>query len=44
VLPRLRALAGALHDELSRRWPETVIAGYPALDPPGSARVAAPEW
>jgi hypothetical protein len=44
LLPRLHALAGALHDELLRRWPETVIAGYPALAPPGSPRVAAPEW
>ena len=44
VLPRLRALAGALHDELRARWPETVIAAYPALAGPGSARVEVPEW
>jgi Ser/Thr protein kinase RdoA (MazF antagonist) len=44
VLPRLRALAGALHDELRSRWPETVIAAYPALAGPGSARVEVPEW
>jgi len=44
VLPGLHALAGSLHDELSRRWPDTVIAGYPALARPGSARVGVPEW
>ena len=44
VLPRLRALAGALHDELRARWPETVIAAYPALAGPGSARVEVPQW
>jgi hypothetical protein len=44
VLPRLRDLAEALHDELSSRWPDTVTADYPALARPGSARVAAPQW
>jgi Ser/Thr protein kinase RdoA (MazF antagonist) len=44
VLPRLRALAGGLHDELCSRWPQTVIAGYPALAGPGSARVEVPQW
>jgi Ser/Thr protein kinase RdoA (MazF antagonist) len=44
VLPGLRALADALHDELYSRWPETVIADYPALAGPGSARVPVPEW
>ena len=44
VLPGLHALAGSLHDELSRRWPDTVTAGYPALARPGSARVGVPEW
>jgi Ser/Thr protein kinase RdoA (MazF antagonist) len=44
VLPRLRALADALHDELRSRWPETVTAAYPALAGPGSARVEVPEW
>ena len=42
VLPGLRALAGELHDRLSARWPETVIADYPALARPGSARVQVP--
>ena len=44
VLPGLHALTGSLHDELSRRWPDTVTAGYPALARPGSARVGVPEW
>jgi Ser/Thr protein kinase RdoA (MazF antagonist) len=44
VLPRLRALAGALREQLSSRWPDTVIAGYPALARPASARVEVPEW
>ena len=44
VLPGLHALASALQDELSRRWPETVIAEYPALARPGSARAEVPEW
>ena len=44
VLPGLYALAGQLHDEPLRRWPDTVTAGYPALARPGSARVGAPEW
>jgi Ser/Thr protein kinase RdoA (MazF antagonist) len=42
VLPGLRALAGELHERLSARWPETVIADYPALARPGSARVQVP--
>jgi len=44
ALPGLHALAGSLLDELSRRWPDTVIAGYPALARPGSARVGVPDW
>jgi Ser/Thr protein kinase RdoA (MazF antagonist) len=44
VLPRLHAVADALRDQLSRRWPQTVLAGYPALAGPGSATVQAPEW
>lgn len=42
VLPGLRGLAGELHQRLSARWPETVIADYPALAGPGSARVQVP--
>jgi Ser/Thr protein kinase RdoA (MazF antagonist) len=44
VLPRLRALAGALLDQLISRWPETAVPDYPALARPGSARVQVPEW
>lgn len=39
---RLRVLAGELHERLSARWPETVIADYPALAQPGAARVQVP--
>jgi Ser/Thr protein kinase RdoA (MazF antagonist) len=42
VLPGLRVLAGELHERLSARWPETVIADYPALAGPSSARVQVP--
>jgi Ser/Thr protein kinase RdoA (MazF antagonist) len=44
VLPRLRALAGTLLEELSSRWPQTAVPDYPALAGPGSARVEVPEW
>ena len=44
VLPRLRALAGALLEQLSSRWPQTAVPDYPALAGPGSARVEVPEW
>jgi hypothetical protein len=44
ALPRLRALAEALYDALRSRWPQTVIAAYPALAGPGSPRVEVPEW
>jgi Ser/Thr protein kinase RdoA (MazF antagonist) len=44
VLPGLRALAGELHDRLSARWPEAVIADYPALAQPGAARVQVPDF
>jgi Ser/Thr protein kinase RdoA (MazF antagonist) len=44
VLPVLRALAEALHEELGRRWPEAAVPDYPALAGPGSARVRVPEW
>jgi hypothetical protein len=36
VLPRLRALAEALHAELSERWPSAVAPSYPALARPGA--------
>jgi Phosphotransferase enzyme family len=44
VLPRLYALASALDEQLSRRWPRTVIPDYPALAQPGSAPVEVPDW
>jgi Ser/Thr protein kinase RdoA (MazF antagonist) len=44
VLPGLRALAGELHERLSARWPEAVIADYPALAQPGAARVQVPDF
>jgi Ser/Thr protein kinase RdoA (MazF antagonist) len=31
VLPRLSGLAGALHQRLSARWPDTVLPDYPAF-------------
>ena len=43
VLPGLRVLAGELHERLSARWPEAVIADYPALARPGAARVQVPD-
>jgi Ser/Thr protein kinase RdoA (MazF antagonist) len=44
VLPRLRSLAGAMHDRLGARWPGTVIPDYPALAGPGSAPLRVPGW
>jgi aminoglycoside phosphotransferase (APT) family kinase protein len=44
VFPGLAALCGSLHDRLSARWPAAVIADYPALARPGSARVTVPGW
>jgi Phosphotransferase enzyme family len=44
VLPRLHAVADALRDQLSRRWPQTVMASYPAFAGPRSAKVQVPEW
>jgi hypothetical protein len=44
VLPGLRVLAGELHERLSARWPETIIADYPALAQPGAARVQVPDF
>jgi Ser/Thr protein kinase RdoA (MazF antagonist) len=42
ALPGLGALAGELHARLSARWPQVVIADYPALAQPGAARVQVP--
>jgi Ser/Thr protein kinase RdoA (MazF antagonist) len=44
ALPRLRALAMMLDDQLSLRWPDTVVPEYPALARPGSASVDLPDW
>jgi len=44
VLPGLRVLAAGLHEQLSARWPETVVADYPALARPGAARVQIPDF
>jgi hypothetical protein len=37
-------LGTMLDDQLSVRWPRTVIPDYPALAPPGSAPVEVPDW
>jgi Phosphotransferase enzyme family len=44
VLPGLRVLAGDLHEQLSARWPEAVLADYPAVARPGAARVQVPDF
>ena len=44
VLPALRVLAVGLHERLSARWPEAVIADYPALARPGSPQVQVPDF
>jgi hypothetical protein len=44
VLPGLRVLAGGLHERLSARCPEVVIADYPALSRPDSAQVQVPDF
>ncbi len=41
ALPRLRSLAVRVREELSARWPDTVVPAYPALGAPG-ARLAEP--
>ena len=33
-----------LDDQLSLRWPDTVVPDYPALARPGSAPVDLPGW
>jgi Ser/Thr protein kinase RdoA (MazF antagonist) len=43
TLPRLQALAGGLHDQLSLRWPDLVIPDYPALAEPGAALAQLPD-
>jgi hypothetical protein len=42
VLPRLRSLAETLHEQLSLRWPETVVPDYPALARPGASLARLP--
>ena len=37
-------VAAGLHEQLSARWPEAVIADYPALAGPSSARVQIPDF
>ena len=36
ALPRLRALAETMREQLTARWPETVVPDYPALARPGA--------
>jgi hypothetical protein len=36
ALPRLRAAAEAMHEQLRVRWPATVVPDYPALARPGA--------
>jgi Ser/Thr protein kinase RdoA (MazF antagonist) len=43
TLPRLQALASAMGDQLSKRWPGLLIPDYPALARPGSAVAELPE-
>jgi Ser/Thr protein kinase RdoA (MazF antagonist) len=44
ALPRLRALFGEMHDQLSSRWPEVRVPEYPALARPGSDALRVPDW
>jgi hypothetical protein len=44
ALPRLRALADGMYEQLSARWYQTVIPEYPALARPGAAPVQVPGW
>jgi aminoglycoside/choline kinase family phosphotransferase len=37
ALPRLRAVAEAMREQLRLRWPEAVVPDYPALARPGAA-------
>jgi hypothetical protein len=43
ALPRLRALAEAMHAGLSERWPEVTVPDYPALARPGAELARPPE-
>lgn len=43
ALPRLRALAEAMHAGLAARWPETAVPDYPALARPGAPLAQPPE-
>lgn len=43
ALPRLGALAEALHVVLAARWPETAVPDYPALARPGTPLAQPPE-
>jgi Ser/Thr protein kinase RdoA (MazF antagonist) len=43
ALPRLGAIAEAMHARLSDRWPETVIPDYPALARPEAPLARPPE-
>lgn len=42
ALPRLRVLAEAMLEELSARWPTTVVPDYPALARPGAPLARVP--
>ncbi len=42
VLPRLQALAGALHEQLAARWPGVRVPEYPALAQPGAVLAQPP--
>jgi len=43
ALPRLGALAEAMHAGLAARWPETAVPDYPALARPGAPLAQPPE-
>jgi len=44
VLPRLRATADGMYEQLTLRWPETVVPDYPAFARPGSTPAKVPSW
>ena len=44
ILPRLRALARDMLDQLSSRWPEARVPDYPALARAGSQAFPVPNW
>ena len=45
ALPRLRALAEAIREQLRLRWPDAVVPEYPALAGPGAPlAVRPPSW